>query len=115
MKGCVETLLKVRPGGGCGTHETPGGSDMADVATTINSAGRISGPKTPNAVPECSTSRPPELLARPRGARHPGNVYGCADIYIPRHNVVPRTEHGTLKEIQKYKKQDYATPNPVAT
>ena len=57
-------------------HETPGGFAVADVGDDDqNSAGKISGPKTPNAVPQCSTSRVPELLARPRGARHPGNVY----------------------------------------
>jgi hypothetical protein len=100
---CVEAPLKVRLGGGCGTHETLAVSAVADRR-------RQSIPKTGSAVqrrlmqcPSAVLVRVPELLAWPRGARHPGNVYGCADIYIPRHNVEPphRTRNLERKIIQK--------------
>lgn len=75
---------------------------MADVGDDDqNSAGNMSGPKTPDAVLGVvlvDRRDEPELLCEATRSTASGNVYGCDDIYIPRHNVEPRTEHGTLKE-----------------
>jgi hypothetical protein len=101
MKWCVETLLKVRPGGGCGTHETPGGSAVADVGD--DNQFRKQDQRSKRRLMQCTSVILVGHRSSLRGHEEHGIRATCtgADIYIPRHNVEPRTEHGTLKDIQK--------------